>query len=223
MLPPLAPGSTILFEGDSITSFRSLPTLDTWAWMRITGAHYGYPERVGDWVFCNRPDLRLQVRNGAIGGAVVADVLARFDRNVAPLKPAVLVMTIGHNDCARGVSPEAFGTDLAVICSRLLELCGGRVIHLGGTADVTGSSTNGFKPAERAELMRVARETVERHGGVALDLRGALARKAAVLHEQYAGHSVFHDGTHLNPVGHEIASTLVLRALGLIQLPGEPS
>ena len=40
--------STILFEGDSLTSFRAVPLLDTWAWARMTGATHGFPERVGE-------------------------------------------------------------------------------------------------------------------------------------------------------------------------------
>jgi lysophospholipase L1-like esterase len=221
MIPPLAPGSTILFEGDSLTAFRVTPMLDTWAWMRLTGAHYGYPERVGDWVFCNRPDLRLTVRNGAIGGAITADVLDRFDANVAPLKPAVVVMTIGTNDGSRGIPAADVARDLGTYCSRLRDLCGGRVVRLGGTADVPGSAPGKFSGEGRAAIDAAARAAVEDHGGIAIDLFGVLARKAAALQAQYAGHTVFHDGTHLNPVGHEIAAALVLRMLGLIEMPGD--
>jgi lysophospholipase L1-like esterase len=196
--------------------------LDTWAWMRLTGAHYGYPERVGDWIFCNRPDLRLQVRNGAIGGSTIGGVLERFGRHVAPLQPAIVVLTIGFNDASHGVRPADFARDLATFCARLRDLCGGRVLHLGGAAEVPGSAAGTYAEPARVELMRVARDTVEDHGGVGVDFVGTLARKAAALREQYAGHTVFHDGAHLNPVGHEIATTLVLRALGLIEMPGDP-
>jgi len=216
--PPL-PGSTILFEGDSLTNFRGPPTLDTWAWCRLTGAHYGYPEKVGDWLFCQRPDLHLQVRNGAIGGSIMSEVLGRFEQNVATLKPALVILTIGTNDVARALAPESVGAAMAAYCQRLADLCGGTVIHLGGGRPAAAPSDPALRDRQAAVSAAIA-SAVRAHGGVSLDVMSVLVRQQEVLQRLWSGHSIFHDGTHFNPVGHELMAGIVLRALGLMELPG---
>ena len=216
-----AAGATLLFEGDSMTNFRSAPTLDTWAWCRLTGAHYGYPERVGDWVFCQRPELAWAVRNGAIAGAVMSEVLARFEQNVVPLKPALVVLTIGSNDAARGVDPAAVAASMATYCTRWAATSGGTVIHLGGVRPADAGQDPALRARTQAIMTAVA-ATVRAHGGMSLDVQSILYRQRAVLQKLWSGHTVFHDGTHFNPVGAEIMAGIVLRALGLIALPGVP-
>ena len=221
-LPPAA-GSTILFEGDSLTAFRSQPCLDTWAWQRLTGAHYGYPEKVGDWIFCQRPDLGLTCRNGAVGGAVMADVLARFPTVTAGVKPGIVVMTIGSNDTTREVPVEELRTQTDEYCTRLAALCGGKVLYLGPIAAAHGASPSSADKRERAKPRYAAvAETVERHGGLAVDLGAVLVRKAEALAKLWPGHSIYHDGGHFNQVGNEIVAGVVLRALGLMTTPGDP-
>jgi lysophospholipase L1-like esterase len=213
------PGSTILFEGDSLTRFAGPPSLDTWAWMRLTGAHYGYPEKVGDWIFCNRPDLNINCRMSAAGGSILADVLGRFDTIAAPLKPATVVMTIGANDLARAVPISSFRSEAEEYCKKLHDLCGGKVLYLGNT----------FSAQQRADAVQTGAgyfqsmaEVVNAHGGVVVDLGTVLARKNAALKKLHELHTIYHDGVHFNPVGHEIIAGVVLQALGLITIPGDP-
>ncbi len=218
----LTAGATLLFEGDSITAFRVGPLLDTWAWMRLSGAHYGYPERVGDWLFCQRPGLRIQVRNGAIAGSASPDMLARFDAHVAPLKPSVVVMTMGPNDVSRGIAPEESARSIAEFAARLRRLCGGRVLHLGGAFSPADTpSVDAERHQRLLATWSAVRTAVADSGGISLDAYGVLARRHAALRELYSGHTIFHDGTHLNAVGHEVMAGVVLRALGLMQVPGE--
>jgi lysophospholipase L1-like esterase len=217
---PLSPiaGSTILFEGDSLTRFAG-PGLDTWAWMRLTGAHYGYPEKIGDWVFCNRPDLNLSCRIGAIGGSILADVLERFPRIAAPVKPGIVVVTIGANDLARSVPIDLFRSQAEEYCTKLRDLCAGRVLYLG---NVFGGKCSAESLELGAQYFRNMSEVVEAHDGLAIDLGQILARKSAALTKLHDLHTIYHDGTHFNPVGHEIIASVVLRALGLITMPGDP-
>jgi lysophospholipase L1-like esterase len=219
-----APGSTLLFEGDSLTAFRVKPCLDTWAWQRLTGAHYGYPEKVGDWIFCQRPDLNLSCRIGAIGGAILADVVERFPTITAPLKPAIVVMTIGANDVNRKVPLPAFRAQAEEYCGRLRDLCGGKVLYLGniqaahGASDQTVACRLASQPYQNAMAA-----VVEAHGGLAVDLGTVLVRKAEALAKLWSGHTIYHDGGHFNPVGNEIVAGVVLRALGLMTTPGDPA
>lgn len=208
-----APGSTILFEGDSLTGFRVRPGLDTWAWQRMTGAAYGYPERVGDWLFCNRPDLRLSVRLGAVGGSTMGDVLERWSAT-AELKPAIVVMTIGSNDCNRAIAAETTGAQMADFCRRLDALCGGRVLYLAHPKT---------EPEHKAKAHYAAvAEAVRAADGQVVQLGPVLAARQRALQALWDGHTLFHDGTHFNAVGNEVVAGVVLQALGLMRRPGAP-
>jgi lysophospholipase L1-like esterase len=221
-LPP-APSSTILFEGDSLTRFAGKPSLDTWAWMRMTGAHVGYPDKVGDWIFCHRPDLKLTLHTGAIGGSILADVLERFPAITAVYKPAIVVMTIGINDVNRGVTVGDFRRQGEEYCRKLQDLCGGRVMYLGNLRAAHGAGPDAPERFARAKPYSDAlSEVVTAHGGLAVDLGTVLERKGAVIGQLWAGHTLYHDGTHFNPVGNEIVAGVVLRALGLMATPGDP-
>jgi lysophospholipase L1-like esterase len=221
-LPP-APSSTILFEGDSLTRFAGKPSLDTWAWMRLTGAHYGYPEKVGDWIFCNRPDLKLTLHTGAIGGSILGDVLERFPTITAAYQPQIVVMTIGSNDVNRGVPLADFRKQAGEFCQKLRDLSDGKVLYLGNVAAGHGATPEAVLRFERAKPYSDAMsEVATSHGGLAVDLGTVLQRKSTVLAQLWSGHTIYHDGIHFNPVGNEIVAGVVLRALGLMTTPGDP-
>ncbi len=213
-----ARGSTVLFEGDSLTGFRIGPGLDTWAWQRLTNAAYGYPERVGDWIFCNRPELRLSVRLGAVGGATMGEVLGRWEAT-ASLRPAVVVLTIGTNDAGRGVSSAALGAQVDDFCTRLTDHCGGRVLYLGGLTACHGLSPEAAtRRLAAVDHYAAVAAAVSANNGLVVDLGTVLARRATDLAALWAGHTIFHDGSHFNAVGNEIVAATVLQALGLMTI-----
>jgi len=217
------PSSTILFEGDSLTRFAGKPSLDTWAWMRLTGAHYGYPEKVGDWLFCHRPDLNLSCRVGAIGGSILGDVLERFPTITETFKPGIVVMTIGSNDANRSVPLSDFRSQAEDYCQRLKNLSGGKVLYLGGLPPALEDKPEMIAGHHKIKPYSLAMaEVVEAHGGSTVDLGAILKSKFASLTKLWAGHTLYHDGTHFNPVGNEIVAGVVLRALGLMETPGNP-
>jgi lysophospholipase L1-like esterase len=213
--------STILFEGDSLTRFAGKPTLDTWPWMRLTGSHYGYPEKVGDWIFCHRPDLNLSCRVAAVGGSVLSDVVERFSSITAIFHPAIVVMTIGFNDAAIAVPLRDFEDQADEYCRRLQDLTRGRVLYLGNAPiplEANSGITAGCEAAR--PYGRIMAKVVEMYGGLAIDLGAILKNRVESLRKIWPGHTIYHDGTHFNAVGNEIAAGVVLRALGLMETPG---
>jgi len=217
------PSSTLLFEGDSLTRFAGKPSLDTWAWMRMTGANYGYPEKVGDWLFCHRPDLNLSCRVGAVGGSCMVDVLERFPSVTETFKPGIVVMTIGTNDANKSIPLSDFRVQANEYCLRLRNLCGGKVLYLGNLPPVLDDVAESRSRNEKAQPYSLAMaEIVDAHGGLAIDLGAVLAKKHAHLVKLWSGHTIYHDGTHFNMVGNEIVAGVVLRALGLMLTPGDP-
>jgi lysophospholipase L1-like esterase len=220
----LNPGATLLFEGDSLTRFPGQPSFETWPWMRLTNAHYGYPEKVGDWIFCHRPDLNIACRVGAAGGSIMADVVGRLSSMTEAIKPDVVVMTIGINDANRAVPLADFRAQAEEYCRRLRDLCGGKVIYLGNASFARDESAAAVANAEKSKTYSIAMtEVVEAYGGLAVDLGAVLRSKSASLIKLYPGHTIYHDGTHFNMVGNEIAAGVVLRALGLMTTPGDPA
>ena len=191
--------------------------------MRLTNSHYGYPEKVGDWIFCHRPDLQIICRTGAVGGSRLSDVLDRFSSVTEAFKPNVVVMTIGTNDANQAVPLPDFRTQADEYCRRLRDLCGGKVIYLGNVPFAADESAEEIRKSEKARPYSVVMaEVVETYGGLGVDLGVVLKSKAASLTKMWPGHAIYHDGTHFNMVGNEIVAGVVLRALGLMTTPGDP-
>jgi lysophospholipase L1-like esterase len=217
----LNPGTTILFEGDSITGMRHAGTNDNWPWLRLSGAASGYGDRVGEWIFCNRPDLRIECRLGAVGGSSMEDVISRW-KLVEDLKPALVVMTVGSNDPWKDVPLETFRKQVADYAQRLDELCLGKILYLSNPTCSFAVSEARERRARATDYYRAAAEEVVQAGGMAVDLGATLERKAKWLYDLYPQHTIYHDGgAHFNAVGNEIIATVVLRMLGLVELPND--
>jgi hypothetical protein len=114
-----------------------------------------------------------------------------------------------------------FRTQVAEYARNLDALCGGRLLYLGNPTCSQASDESRKQRAAAMSYYQAAAEEAVRAGGDAVDVGAVLERKSRLLREQCPLHTVFHDGGHFNTVGNEIISTTVLRALGLIELPGD--
>lgn len=88
--PPIAlgPNETIVFFGDSITQ-QNL-----------------YTAYIETFLISRFPAKQLLFWNAGIGGNKVDDALTRFDRDVAPLKPTIVIVNFGMND-GKYVAPDS--------------------------------------------------------------------------------------------------------------------
>lgn len=89
-------GSTILFQGDSITDNFRARNLTTANQPRALGA--GYPFLIASAVLRERPDLDLRFFNRGVSGDRVPQLTARWQTDALDLKPDVLSVLIGVND-----------------------------------------------------------------------------------------------------------------------------
>lgn len=76
----LKDGDRFIFIGDSITH-QCL-----------------YTQFVEDFYFTRHPDMRIKFRNAGVSGDRAADVLDRFDEDIARFKPTVATVLLGMND-----------------------------------------------------------------------------------------------------------------------------
>ena len=106
--PDQPPGSTLLFQGDSITDCsrdRSLAAANN---PRALGT--GYPLLLAGMLRERYPARDLQVLNRGVSGNTVDDLLARWDRDTVQLKPDMLSILIGVNDIWHTLSGGYSGT-----------------------------------------------------------------------------------------------------------------
>ncbi|WP_437187318.1 SGNH/GDSL hydrolase family protein [Planctomicrobium sp. SH668] len=93
----IQPGSTILFQGDSITDAgRSRETAGTPNIASTMGG--GYASMAAAHLLVDHADSELKIFNRGISGNKVPDLAARWDADCLALKPDVLSILIGVND-----------------------------------------------------------------------------------------------------------------------------
>lgn len=118
----MAKGSTILFQGDSITDAgrdkqKQVPNLQ-----KSFGS--GYAWMAASHLLVESPQLSLSIHNRGISGNKVHQLAARWDRDCLVLKPDLLSILIGVNDIWHGLNGKYDGTvqtyedDLIALLSR---------------------------------------------------------------------------------------------------------
>ena len=105
---PLAEGTTILFQGDSITDAgRNRRVLEP----NVAGAlGTGYPLLIAAAALSSHPDRGLRFLNRGISGNRVPDLQERWTVDTIDLEPDVLSVLIGVNDLWHKLRGTATGT-----------------------------------------------------------------------------------------------------------------
>jgi lysophospholipase L1-like esterase len=102
-MPVFAPGSRILFQGDSITDGNRGRNNDL---NHILG--HGYQALIASRFGADLPERNLTFMNRGISGDRVSGLLRRWQTDIIDLKPDVLSILIGVNDLNSGVSAERY-------------------------------------------------------------------------------------------------------------------
>jgi acyl-CoA thioesterase I len=90
----LIDGSLVLFQGDSVTDVgrnRQEPG----------DMGYGYPMMAASWFAALHPEKNVRFLNRGISGDRVRDLQVRWEADCIELKPTVVSILIGINDCWR--------------------------------------------------------------------------------------------------------------------------
>lgn len=111
-------GETVVFAGDSITH-QCL-----------------YTQYLEDFFFTRFPERAIHFHNAGVRGDSAADVLARFDEDIAAQKPNYVTVLLGMNDGGyEGVEParfERYKADMSTLLDRIREI-GAKAILLTPT------------------------------------------------------------------------------------------
>jgi lysophospholipase L1-like esterase len=176
----------IVFLGDSITDGHTYPLLIRQALADSGGS----------------PPICI---NAGIGGDTAAGMRARLDRDVLAHRPDLVTLLVGTNDAHRGVSPEAYGADVAAICERLGAEKVPIVLLTPPIAGPKAAETEGRIDT----YVPVIRDLAERSGHPVADLNARM--KAA----RAAGQDLLEsDQIHPNYEGHRVIARVLLDALG---------
>ncbi len=105
---PLAVGTRILFQGDSITDAHRDRKSDKAN--DATGLGNGYPLFAAGEVLRDHADLKLEIFNRGISGNKVPDLEARWQTDCFDLQPKVLSILIGVNDIWHKLNGNYSGT-----------------------------------------------------------------------------------------------------------------
>lgn len=212
------PQQTIAFDGDSLTALRTAPALDQWPWLRISNNHRSWADVFSELLFAWHPELNLTFRTTAVGGSTCEDVDARFDSTIAAIRPDWIFMTLASNDASKEIPLPRFEEVLRNYIERI-GTWGGQLVFLHNIQACVGASeVNRAKEAKRLPYYAIESRLVEEFPTAHLiDIGPPLKAKAQSLSDQFAGHSVYSDGTHFSHLGAMIIAGEVLKACGIVR------
>ena len=152
--------------------------------------------------------------NCGICGDSTVDLLARYERDVVPLQPGVVLVTIGGND-QKKLTLEQFRSNLTTLTDRLRGLGSEVVFQTYYAPTVEGDELDRFITYMHM-VVTIANQV---KAPVINSLPRFLAWRQADLP---AYQRIMLDPMHLNPLGHALFGTYCCRGLGLADPPLPP-
>lgn len=200
----IKPGSTILFQGDSITDagrYREQQAPNS-----IGGLGAGYANLIASQLLQERPADSLSFFNRGISGNRIVDLYARWKSDALNLKPDLISILIGVNDTwhefdgGNGVEVERYATVYRLLLDLTrqtlpktdLALCEPFVLSCGVVSDAWVD--------EMRERQRIVRELAGEFDARFVPFQAALDAR---LDEAPAAYWA-EDGVHPTPAGHSV-------------------
>ncbi len=199
--------AVILFQGDSVTDAGRSSEDDAELGL-------GYPRLVSSWLGAAHPDRRLRFLNRGISGNRVKDLRARWQEDCLDLKPDLVTILIGINDCWRRydrndpTSKEKFEEDYRFILSETKKHTGAEIILLEPFVLPYPED----RVAWREDLdpkIHVVRKLARQFGARLIPTDGLFAQASAQREPQFWAP----DGVHPSPAGHALIARSLLGEL----------
>ena len=191
----------------------------------MVGAHWfdyvnmGFMHKFRKWTDLRDSVLTTQLcLNAGTSNHTTGELLARFDRDVAPFKPDLVILTAGINDAnpSRNVSQDQFRKNLIELRSRVNALDGDMLFQTYYACDLEKMKET--YPEWAANYEPYTKITMEVAGDLLHDnfTRWERLRKYDIK----AFRLLLRDSLHLNPEGNGVIGLDLIRALDL-KLPDE--
>lgn len=196
-----APGTRILFQGDSITDGNRGRSADP---NHILG--HGYAFIIAAKFGAAFPEAKLEFFNRGISGNTVLDLEKRWQKDTLDLKPDVLSILIGVNDKGRGVPLDQYEQNYDKIIAQAkaanpklkLVLCEPFVVNHLATTPQHGSPN-----ADIVKRQEIVARLAKKHSAALVQFQTALdqaTERAPALHwiwddvhPTYSGHQILAD------------------------------
>lgn len=212
----------VLFQGDSITDGnRTKDPSGFWDLNHYLG--HGYVQMTAGKLTADYPEMDFQIHNRGLSGNRAADLYARWEEDTIALKPDLLSILIGVNDCLFGVrrSAESVARRYERMCRMLLEetreaLSDVKLIMLEPFILPAG----GVKE-NQAQWERLLRPLQELAPAIAADYHAVyvpLQEKFNELAELREPSYWMWDGIHPTPAGHEVISREWMKGFARLNL-----
>jgi lysophospholipase L1-like esterase len=151
----------------------------------------------------------VTVTNAGVSGDSTEDMLARFERDVLPLSPSLVIVTAGGNDVTQ-FPCERFTANLAEIVERV-RACGAAVVLQTYYSMVTAEAVEAYR--DFPAFMQAEADLAARLGAPCIDQHSWFHPWYAADPDAYKG--IMLDALHLNPAGNAVMGTLCVRGFGL--------
>lgn len=206
----LRESDTLLFQGDSITHGGRIPS--DWDMNHIMG--HGYQSILASWIGLDSVEQHPVILNRGVSGDSVNQLYARREEDIFALKPTVLSLLIGVNDCHDGnesadeVTARFESTYRALLDEVQERLAGVRLILCAPFAflspraaeDEAVALGDRLRCEKTKRLAAVTRRLADTYGALYVPFDEALA---PYVESAPTGHIVW-DGIHPTYVGHEV-------------------
>lgn len=196
-------GDVVLFQGDSITDGNRGRNQDP---NHIHG--HGYQYIIASEMYADNTDKNFEVVNRGVSGDRVAGLYGRWQEDCLNLKPTVLSILIGVNDCAaafhsnEGSLPERYKKVYRYLLDEVLEQNPDTLLVImepffGVSKE---EAQNEYMSNHVREYAKAAKEIAEEYGAVFVPLQD--------MFDEYAKHTdifkLLWDGVHPTTGGHQL-------------------
>jgi lysophospholipase L1-like esterase len=165
------------------------------------------------WLNCMLREVvgkHLVIINQGIGGDTATNLLERFDRDIVPLQPTAVIVTIGGNDANRGVSLDQYRNQLQEIISKIQRIGAIPILqtYYCPLYDKMGDAMQRFP-----HFVTINRSLADDFQLPLIDQYAYFEPFYRQNPKQYR--KIMKDGLHVNPMGNLIMGYIACNAFGL--------
>ncbi|MDP6490768.1 MAG: SGNH/GDSL hydrolase family protein [Kiritimatiellia bacterium] len=210
MDPLIEIGSTVLFQGDSITDAGR-------GAMDPEDLGSGYAMMAASWFSAACPELNVRFLNRGISGNRAADLEQRWERDCLELKPDWVSVMIGINDTWRAfdsgdpTSTEAFEASYRTILNQTREKLGAHLILIEPFVLPFPEDRKAWR-ADLDPRIQVVRTLADEFDAILVPMDGIMNAAAEKRDPAFWAP----DGVHPTPAGHALIAQSWLRAVKAI-------